>query len=155
MQARVFCYFAGGSGVLNFNWHMQQWKEKVMCEIHLCNLKSHFRQDVYAYCTRPVSMHLMMVCVSCSFNSFSIFLLCFAQQQNLIKIMFFCIHFPVWLYPPQNNEKKIFLYCKLYWLTGMWTVSAQVSKSGTYRITKHNTNNNKLLFKNNMVLLKK
>ena len=33
-------------------------------------------------------MHLVMVCVGCSFNSFSIFLLSLNQQQNLMKIMF-------------------------------------------------------------------
>ena len=66
-------------------------------------------------------MHLAMASVSCSFNSFSIFLLRLKQQQNLMKIMFSCIHFPIWPYPPQNNEK---LYTgKLYGLTGMKNTS--------------------------------
>ena len=108
MQARVFCYFAGGSGVLNFNWHMQQWKEKVMCEIHLCNLKFHFRQDVYAYCTRPVSMHLMMVCVSCSFNSFFNLFALFCTTTKSHKNYVFLYSFFSMAISPQNNEKKYF-----------------------------------------------
>ena len=51
-------------------------------------------------------MRLAMACVGCSLNSFSVFLLSLKQQQNLMKIMFSCIHFPVWPYPPQNNERK-------------------------------------------------
>ena len=50
MQARVFCYFAGGSGVLNSNWHVWQCKEEAMlCEIGTHNFKSHFQQDFIAY----------------------------------------------------------------------------------------------------------
>ena len=47
-------------------------------------------------CTRPGSVHLamLMACVSCLFNSFSVFLLSL-KQQNLMKIMFSCIHFPI------------------------------------------------------------
>ena len=83
------------------------------------DFKSHFQRDFLAYCTRPVSVHLAMVSVSCLFNSFSIFLLSLKQQQNLMKIMFSCIHFPAWPYPPQNNEKNVFYTGKLYRLTGM------------------------------------
>ena len=56
-----------------------------------------------------------MASVSCSFNSFSVFLLSLKQQQNLMKIMFSCIHFPTWPYPPphppknNNNEKLYFI----------------------------------------------
>ena len=81
-------------------------------------LNMHAQQDFLAYCTRPVSVHLAMVCAGCSFNSFSVFLLGLKQQQNLIKIVF--------LYPfsgmaisPQNNEKNVFYTGKLYGLTGM------------------------------------
>ena len=87
-----------------------------MCNIHLCNLKSHFWRDVRACCTRPVSMHLVMACVSCLFDSFSIFLLCSTQQQNLIKIMFSCIHFPVWPYPPPPPPPKKKKKKKLYFI---------------------------------------
>ena len=39
----VFCFFAGGSGILNSNQHMWQSKEDAMlCEIHVCDLKSNF-----------------------------------------------------------------------------------------------------------------
>ena len=97
-------FFAGGSGFLNSNQHVWQWKEEAMlCEIHMHDFKSHFQfqQDFLAYCTRPVSVHLVMACVSCLFDSFSIFLLSLKQQQNLMKIMFSCIHFPIWPYPPK------------------------------------------------------
>ena len=67
----------------------------------------------------PVSVHLVMVCVGCSFHSFSIFLLSLKQQQNLMKIMFSCIHFPLWPYPPQIKIKTVFYTSKLYGLTGM------------------------------------
>ena len=39
-----------------------------------------------------------------------------------MKIMFSCIHFAVWPYPPKNNERKkkeVFYTGKLYGLTGM------------------------------------
>ena len=72
-------------------------------------LNMHAQQDFLAYCTRPVSVHLAMVCAGCSFNSFSVFLLGLKQQQNLIKIMFSCIHFPVWLYPPKIMKKMYFI----------------------------------------------
>ena len=56
--------------------------------------------------------------IGCSFDSFSVFLLSLKQQQNLMKIMFSCIHFPEWPYPPQNNEKAVFYTGELYGLTG-------------------------------------
>ena len=46
-------------------------------------------------------MRLVMAFIGCSFDSFSVFLLSLKQQQNLMKIMFSCIHFPVWPYPPK------------------------------------------------------
>ena len=43
-------FFAGGSGFLNSNQHMWQWKEEaLLCEIHMRNFKSHFQQDFLAY----------------------------------------------------------------------------------------------------------
>ena len=56
-----------------------------------------------------VSVHLAMVCVSCLFSSFSVFLLRLKQQQNLMKMMFACIHFPVWPYHPQIMKKLYFI----------------------------------------------
>ena len=42
-------FSAGGSGILNSNWHVWQWKEEAMlCEIHMCDFKSHFQQDFLA-----------------------------------------------------------------------------------------------------------
>ena len=78
------------------------------------------------YCARPVNVHLAMPCVSCLFDSFSVFLLCFTQQQNFMKIMFSCIHFPTWPYPPQIMKKTVFYTGKLYGLTGMVHVSTVI-----------------------------
>ena len=42
------------------------------------------------------------------------------QQQNLMKMMFSCIHFPVWPYPPEIMKKKeVFYTGELYGLAGM------------------------------------
>ena len=60
-----------------------------------------------------------MACVSCLLDSFSVFLLSLKQQQNLIKIMFSCIHFPMWPYPPKLMIFLLFYTGKLYGLTGM------------------------------------
>ena len=93
MQAGVFHFLAGSRGILNSKRHMWQRKEEALCEIHMRNFKPHFRQDFLAYCTRPVSVHLVMACVSCS--GFSTFLLSL-KQQNLMKN--YVIHFPAWPY---------------------------------------------------------
>ena len=104
-----FVFFAGGSGILYSTQHVWQCKEEAMCEIHMHNFKSHFQQDFLACCTRPVSVHLATACVSCSFNSFSIFLLSLKQQQNIVKIILSSVHFPVWSSPPKimGGEKSI------------------------------------------------
>ena len=79
------------------------------------NFKSHFWWDFLAYCTRPARVNLVMAFIGCLFDSFSVFLLNLKQQQNLMKIIFSCIHFPVWPYPPKTMKK-------LYGLTGMKAV---------------------------------
>ena len=72
-------------------------------------LKSHFQRDFLAYCNGPVSVRLAMACVSCSFDSFSVFLLSLKQQQILMKIMFSCIHFPIWPYLPKLMKNLFFI----------------------------------------------
>ena len=105
-------FFSGGSSILNSNQHVWWWKEEAMlCEIHMCDFRSQFWWDFLACYTRPVSVHLAMECVSCSFNRFSAFLLSLKQEQNLMQIIFSCIHFPVWPYPPPNNEENFFIFC--------------------------------------------
>ena len=95
MQAGVF-FFVGGNGILNSNQHMQQWKEEaILCEIHMHNFESHCQQDFLVYRTRPVSVHLTMACAGCSFDTFPI-----------LKMMFSCIHFPIWPYPPEIMREK-------------------------------------------------
>ena len=109
----VHLYFPyAGQGLLFFRWwqrHLEfqrnvwQWKEEaVLCKIHMRDFRSHFWW--LAYCTRPASVHLVMAFIGCSFDSFSVFLLSLKQQQNLMKIMFSCIHFPVGPYSPPNND---------------------------------------------------
>ena len=95
---------------------MWQWKEEAMlCEIHMRDFKSHFWWYFLAYCTRPVSVHLAMASVGCSFNSFSIFMFSSKRQQNLMKTVFFLYPFFNMAISPQNNEKKhVFSTGKLY-----------------------------------------
>ena len=101
------------------------------------DFKSHLRRDFLADCIRPVSVHLAMASVGCSFESFSVFLLSLKQQENRMKIMFSYVHYPIWPYPPpkKNTQKKtnnnththtnkinkqtVFYTRKLYGLTGM------------------------------------
>ena len=45
-------FFAGGSGILNSNWHVWQWKEEAMCEIPMCNFKSHFSNKI----SQPITL---------------------------------------------------------------------------------------------------
>ena len=110
MQTRVFCFFTGGSGVFNSYWHVWQWKEEAMlCKIHMHDFKSHFQWDFLAYCTKPVSVRLAMACVSCLFDSFSIFLLKFKTTSHENHV--FLYPFSDMAISPQNNEKK-----KLYFI---------------------------------------
>ena len=94
-------FFAGGNSILNSNSMCGSRRKKQCCAKYTHDFKSHFQQDFSAYCTKPVSVHLAMPCIGCSFDSFSVFLLSLKQQQNLVKIMFSCIHFPIWPYPPK------------------------------------------------------
>ena len=66
-----------------------------------------------------------MVCVSCSFNSFWIFLLSLKQIQNLMKILFSCIHFLIWPAawcsqvnspPPPPPPPQLIIMKKLYFI---------------------------------------
>ena len=115
MQARVFCFFAGGSRILNSNRYMWQWKEEAtLCEIHMRDFKSHFWWYFLANCARPVSVHLAMACVCCLFTSFSIF---FAQCKTTTKShenYVFLYPFSSMAISPPNNEKNIFYTGKLY-----------------------------------------
>ena len=114
--------------MLNSNRYMWQWKKEAMsCKIHIFNFKSHFWRDFLAYCTRPVGVHLAMACVGRSFDSFSIFLfsLKIKKSQMLKKIMFSCIHLPIWPYiyiiSTQNDEKNCIVICIP--VNCMWTIA--------------------------------
>ena len=113
MQAGVFCFFHLWRQHFEFQpAHVaMEGSSNVVRNTHarLHEFKSHFQQDFLAYRTWPVSVHLVMTCVGWSFDIFSIFLLSLKQQQNLMKIMFSCIHFPVWPYPPEIMKKLYFI----------------------------------------------
>ena len=79
---------------------------------------SHFWWDFVAYCTRPVSVHLAMVCVGCSFDSFSVFLHSLKQQQKSHENYVFLYPFSSLAISTQNDERK-FYTGKLCGLTGM------------------------------------
>ena len=116
---RGLLFFAGGSGILNSNQHMWQWKEEAMSKIHMCEFKSHFRQDFLAYCTRPVTNSKHWFTTSflggrcrasqCTFGDGVCWLLVWQflifsfnlKQQNLMKTMFSSIHFPIWTHLPK------------------------------------------------------
>ena len=120
MQSGVVCFFAGGSGILNSNRHVWQWNETMLCEIHIRDFKSHFRRDFLAYCTGPVSVHLVMVCVGCSFDNF--FSSLFAQFKTTTKSQanyVFLYPFSNMAISSHNNAKTVFYTSKLYGLTGM------------------------------------
>ena len=120
MQAGVFFFFAGGSGILNSIRHVWQGKEEAMlCEIQVCDFKSHFLRDFSAYCTQPVSVHLVMAFTGCSFNSFSIFFAQFKTTTKSHENYVFLYPFSSMAISPQNNEKHVFYTGKLYGLTGM------------------------------------
>ena len=115
MQARVFSFFAGGSGIWNSNQHVWQWKEEAMlCEIHMQHdFKSHRPTrflSLLHYASQGafgdgVCRLLIILTAFQSFCSVSL-----KQQQNLMKVMFSCVHFPIWPYPPKNNDLFYFSF---------------------------------------------
>ena len=102
----------------------------MLCLIHMHDFTSHFQQDFLAYCIRPVSVHLAMVSVGCSFNSFSVFFfLSLKQQQNLMKIVFLSPFFSNMAISPQNNEKNLLYTGKLYGLTYIYMCSCPLTNA--------------------------
>ena len=96
-----FVFFAGGSGILNSNWHAWQWKEEAMvCEIHMHNFKSHFRQDFLACDTSPVSVHLAMLLIQQFYNRFAHFKITTKSHENYV----FLYPFSNMAISPQNND---------------------------------------------------
>ena len=119
MQAGVFCFFAGGSDIASSNRQAWQWKEGAMlCKIHMHDFKSHFQQDFLAYCTRPVSVHLVRACVGCSFDSFFNLFAQFKTTTKSHENYVFLYPFSHMTMSPQDNEKDVFYAGKLYGLTG-------------------------------------
>ena len=113
-------FFAFGSGILNSDQHVWQQKEEAMlCELHMHDFKPHFWWDFFAYCTRPVSVHLAMVCFGCLFNSFYFILFSFKTtifHENYV----FLYPFSSMAISSQNNDFFILFYTgKLYEKTGM------------------------------------
>ena len=131
-------FFAGGSSILNCSQHLWQWKEEaVVYEIHMRDFRFHFQQDFLAYCTRPVSVHLAMASVGCSFNSFSVFLFSL-KQQNLMKIVFSYIHFPILPYPPKRMKKLYSILVNCMGWQVWWTVRSH-THTGAHMCTHTHT----------------
>ena len=98
-----------------------------MCKIHMQNLKSHFWRDFFAYYTRPVNVHLAMVCVGCLFSNFSVFLLCFTQHKITWNLCFpvSIFQYGHMSYPPskiQGDGQKFLDRFKLFWVTNIITI---------------------------------
>ena len=116
-QAGVFCFFAGGSSIFNSSWHVWQWKEEAMlCEIHMCEIKSHFGQDFLAYCQCAFGDGVYWLLVRQFFN-FSAQFKTTKSHQNYVFLDSFS---NMAITPPPPPPKKTVLYTgKLYGLTGM------------------------------------
>ena len=113
-QGLFFFFFTGGSSILNSDQHVWRRKEEAMlCKIHMRDFKPHFWSDFLAYCTRPVSVHLAMVCVSCSFDSFSIFSLSF-KTTKFHENYVFLYPFSSMAISSQNNYFILFYTSTLY-----------------------------------------
>ena len=97
------------------------------------DFKSHFRQDFLAYCTRPVSVHLAMACIGCSFNSYSVFFAQFKTTTKSHENYVFLYPFSSMAIYPQNNDFFKFYTGKLYGSTGMKTAGKkQNNQAHTY-----------------------
>ena len=97
---RVFCFFAGGSSILNSNQHVWQWNEEAMlCKIHMHDFKSHFQQDLLACCTRPVSVH-----VGCLFDAFFSLFAQFKATKSHESYVFLYPFSNIAISPPSPNN---------------------------------------------------
>ena len=96
------------AGVLFFRWWLRRFefqparvavegRSTVVRNTHAARLQTSPAATILAYCTRRQSACIWRWRVSAAhyFDSFSIFLLSLKQQQNLMKVMFSCVHFPI------------------------------------------------------------
>ena len=99
-----------GQGLLLFRWWQQRFEFQLACVA--VEGKSSDVQNTHAqlkisllmrFLSLLPSVHLAMACVSCSFDSFSIFLLSLKQQQNILKKMF-CNEPFACLFPGSKNH---------------------------------------------------
>ena len=133
----LFFFFTCGSGILNSNQRVWQWKEVALVwEIHMHDFKSHFQQDFLAYCTWPVSVHLAMTCVIQQFfNLFAQFKTTTKSHENYV----FLYPFSNMAISPQIMIFKIFIQVNCMgwqvWLInmGIWRERSKIkviSKTG-------------------------
>ena len=123
----VNLYFPyAGQGLLFFCWwqqhfefqrHVWQWKEEAMLRlIHMHDFNSHFQQDFLAYFIRPVSVHLAMVSVGCSFNSvFNLFAQFKTKTKSHENYVFLYPFSNMAISPPPPPPPPIMKNCILYW----------------------------------------
>ena len=119
MQAGVFCFF---------HWYQRHF------EFQLAHVAVEGRSNVVrnthawlqiSLLTRFLSLlHWASQCAfgdgMCRLHVQQFFsLLLSLKQQSLMKILFSCIHFLIWPYPPKNYDFILFYTSKLYGLTGM------------------------------------
>ena len=117
----VNLYFPyAGQGLLLFHWW--QWRFEFQLARVAVEGKSSDVQNTHAQLKISFPMRFLSLlheASQCAFGNgvcrlliqqFSVFLLCFIQQQNRMKLMFSCIHFPIWPYPPKIMIFFFFLY---------------------------------------------
>ena len=104
MQARVFCFSLVAAAFWISTGTCSSGRKKQWCAKYT---KSHFRQDFLANYTRPVSVHVAVVCVGCLFNNFSVFLLCFTQHKTSWNLCFPVSIFQYGHIPPKIMKKNV------------------------------------------------
>ena len=97
-------------------------------------------------CIREIQVDKLHLASQCAFGNdmcrlvvqefFNLFA-SFKQQQNLMKIMFSSIHFPIWPYPPKIMKNNVFYTSKLYGLTDMRSKHMLVFKSIQVYVDSH------------------
>ena len=99
-------------------------------------LNTHAQQDLLAYCTRPVSVHLVMACTGCSFNSFCLFAQFKTTKSHENHV--FLYPFSSMAISPQNNDFFIYfiLVSCMGWQDGSWKDEKGPSSANTAAVSQ-------------------
>ena len=135
----LYCHYAG-RGLSFFRWYQRRFEfqaARVAVEgrSNVVVLNMHAQLQISLLCAFGDSVpHRLFIWQF--FNLFALFKL--KQQQNLMKIRFSCIHFPVWPYPPpppppqkkrEREKKKYFILVNCMG----WQVWDRVTKTACWR----------------------